>query len=63
MFTSIDAVVDKMHRQIRRYKDKRGRGRGRDAERSEMLMETAIAETSEEEPGTIVRAKRFSMVS
>ncbi len=61
MFTSIDAVVDKMHRQIRRYKDKRSRGRGRDAERAEIIMEATIAEPLEEEPGTIVRVKRFSM--
>ena len=62
MFTSIDAVVDKMHRQIRRYKDKRSRGRGRDSERAEMMMEAAITEPlEEEEAGTIVRVKRFSM--
>lgn len=61
MFTSIDAVVDKMHRQIRRYKDKRSRGRGRDSDRSEMMLEAAISEPIEEEPGTIVRVKRFSM--
>lgn len=61
MFTSIDAVVDKMHRQIRRYKDKRSRGRGRDSDRSEMMLESAISEPIEEEPGTIVRVKRFSM--
>lgn len=61
MFTSIDAVVDKMHRQIRRYKDKRSRGRGRDSDRTEMMLEAAISEPIEEEPGTIVRVKRFSM--
>ncbi len=61
MFTSIDAVVDKMHRQIRRYKDKRSRSRGRDNERAEMMMEATIVEPVEEDAGTIVRVKRFSM--
>ncbi len=55
MFASIDAVLDKMYRQIARYKGKRyGRGRGH----GEMLP---IEEELEEEPPRIVKIKRFAM--
>jgi putative sigma-54 modulation protein len=57
MFASIDAIVDKMYRQIVRYKGKRyGRGRG--------PGETPpVAEFEEEEAlPRIVRTKRFQVV-
>lgn len=55
IFASIDAVLDKMYRQIIRYKEKRYR-RGR--RRGEMPP----LEGYEEEPGRqIVKRKRFSM--
>jgi putative sigma-54 modulation protein len=60
MFASIDAVVDKMYRQIARYKGKRKRGR-RGAQVEEMgipIEDVAF----EEEEGRIVRTKRFSLV-
>ena len=64
MFASIDAVVDKMNRQIKRFKDKRQRGRGRDIDRAEQMETAAIemeAVAAEEETvsGKIVRTKRF----
>jgi putative sigma-54 modulation protein len=56
MFTSIDAVVDKMYRQIVRYKGKRyGRGRGP----GEIPPVEEIEE--EEEAPRIVRTKRFQV--
>ena len=57
MFATIDAVVDKMYRQIVRYKGKRyGRGRG--------PGETPPVEILEEEEATprIVRTKRFQVI-
>ena len=64
MFASIDAVVDKINRQVKRFKDKRQRSRTRELERVEQ-MEDAVAEmesaAAEEEvsSGRIVRTKRF----
>jgi putative sigma-54 modulation protein len=56
MFTSIDAIVDKMYRQIVRYKGKRyGRGRGP----GEL---PPMEELEEEAPPSIVRTKRFQVV-
>jgi putative sigma-54 modulation protein len=56
MFTSIDAVVDKMYRQIVRYKGKRyGRGRGP----GEIPPVEEVEE--EEELPRIVRTKRFQV--
>ncbi|MGA9348750.1 MAG: ribosome-associated translation inhibitor RaiA [Anaerolineae bacterium] len=56
MFTSIDAIVDKMYRQIVRYKGKRyGRGRGP----GEI---PPVEEFEEEAPPNIVRTKRFQVV-
>lgn len=55
MFASIDAIVDKMYRQIVRYKGKRyGRGRGP----GEI---PPVEEFEEEEPPRIVRIKRFQV--
>lgn len=55
MFASIDAIVDKMYRQIVRYKGKRyGRGRGP----GEV---PPVEEFEEEPPRRIVRTKRFQV--
>jgi putative sigma-54 modulation protein len=59
MFASIDAVMDKMGRQITRYKGKRRRSRrGAQVEELELLSE----ELEEEEEGEVVRVKRFQVV-
>ncbi len=55
VFTAFDAVLDKMYRQIRRYKTKR-RGRARPPE-EELLPPTE--EYEEETPRKIVRTKHF----
>jgi len=55
IFASIDAVLDKLYRQIIRYKEKlyrRGKGRG---------QMPPIEEYEEEPPRRIVRRKRFQM--
>ncbi len=57
MFASIDSVLDKMYRQIARYKGKRyGRGRAPQGERVPLEEER-----EEEEPPRIVRVKRFAL--
>jgi putative sigma-54 modulation protein len=55
MFASIDAVLDKMYRQIARYKGKR---QGRWQAATEVLP---IEEAVEETRGEIVRVKRFDV--
>jgi putative sigma-54 modulation protein len=73
IFTSVDMVMDKMKRQIDRYKSKRrGRLRGaqsreiqdlafeeREVDAQELLDE--ISEDDEDNDGTIVRVKRFQV--
>ena len=59
IFTSVDMVMDKMKRQIDRYKSKRRdrfRGAGADTSADELLLEE---EEEEEEEGHIVRTKTF----
>ena len=56
IFASIDAVLDKVYRQIARYKGKR-RDRGR-----RVRGESLPIEELEEEARRIVRVKQFSMV-
>ncbi len=61
MFASVDAVMDKIHRQIARFKGRRHdrRTQGSNAETAEMPV-PAEAEEEEETP-TIVRVKRFTL--
>ena len=55
MFASIDAVLDKMYRQIARYKGKR-------QDRWQIVVETPpLEEPVEETEGEIVRVKRFEV--
>jgi putative sigma-54 modulation protein len=56
---SVDAVLDKMYRQIMRYKGKRYRGRAQTRQLGESLEEVEEMELYEEEPHHIVRIKRF----
>jgi putative sigma-54 modulation protein len=67
IFAAVDAVLDKMQRQIERYKGKRRRqrvGAGVEAlaaaEEAEELEELA-RETDEEPLGTVARRKRFTL--
>ncbi len=56
MFASIDAVLDKMYRQIERYKGKR-------QDRVHVVTdELAVGEAAEEITGEIVRVKRFDVL-
>jgi putative sigma-54 modulation protein len=66
MFAAIDAVVDKMHRQIARYKGKRiNRWQGQKPNRGEeelLPLDMEISEElSEEQDRRIVRVKRFAV--
>ena len=60
MFTSIDAVLDKMYRQIARYKGKR-KNRWRAASVPVEPLPLEAEETFDEETSRIVRTKRFRM--
>ena len=60
MFTSIDAVLDKMYRQIARYKGKR-KNRWRGAAVTVEPLPLEAEETFDEESSNIVRTKRFRM--
>ena len=66
MFAAIDAVVDKMHRQIARYKGKQlDRWQGQALKRAETelppLDEDILEELAEEQTRRIVRVKRFAV--
>lgn len=60
IFSAVDAALDKMRRQIRRYKGKRDRGRG-DGQTIAEAVEAAVPEEVdvEEESPVIARRKRF----
>jgi putative sigma-54 modulation protein len=58
VFTAFDAVLDKMYRQIIRYKTRR-RDRAR-AQEGELMP--PVEEYEEETPGRIVRTKRFAVL-
>jgi putative sigma-54 modulation protein len=60
MFTSIDTVLDKMYRQIARYKGKR-KNRWRGAGMAAEPLPLELEEEPEEESSSIVRVKTFAM--
>jgi len=60
MFTSIDTVLDKMYRQIARYKGKR-KNRWRGSSLALEPLPLDFDEETEEESDNIVRIKRFAM--
>lgn len=62
IFAAIDAVAEKMQRQITRYKDRlhgRGQQRGTESVRTPELELLPEAESEEEPLGAIVRTKKF----
>lgn len=63
LFAAVDAVLEKMNRQIERYKGKRWRGRGDGTSAAELAAEpeeaAPVLEAEEEAPVTVVRRKRF----
>lgn len=66
MFAAIDAVMDKMHRQIARYKGKRidrwqGQRLNRDEHGMPPIEEEILEELVEEQERRIVRVKRFAV--
>ena len=60
MFSAIDTVLDKMYRQIARYKGKR-KNRWRGAGSTAEPLPIAMGEEAEEEARSIVRVKHFPM--
>jgi putative sigma-54 modulation protein len=60
MFSAIDTVLDKMYRQIARYKGKR-KNRWRGAGSAVEPLPIALEEETEDEPRRIVRVKHFPM--
>jgi putative sigma-54 modulation protein len=62
IFAAVDAALDKMQRQIERYKGKRQRGRGNGAG-ADMVVELEEEEALEPETpaATVVRRKRFGL--
>ncbi len=58
VFTALDEALDKMQRQIERYKGKHYRGRGDGLSVAQATM-AAMTEEEEEEQPVIVRRKRF----
>ena len=58
MFASIDAVADKLHRQIARFKDKRTR-RGRAPHGEPVPLPEGEMDIEDEDEAAVVRVKRF----
>jgi putative sigma-54 modulation protein len=63
IFASVDLAIDKIHRQIERYKGKRWRGRGDGKTISEATMPVAMGELDEPDAiELIARRKRHQLV-
>ena len=61
IFSAIDASVDKMQRQIERYKGKRRRGRGETLPETNLVMDEVEDEITAETP-VIARRKQFTLI-
>ena len=64
IFASIDAVIDKLYRQIERYRGKRKRryrGSGEEFDMGEPLPLAEAEASDEDEEPSIVRTKRFAL--
>jgi putative sigma-54 modulation protein len=63
LFAAVDAVVDKMYRQIERYKGKRRRRGDMQEQEPFAGLETAVQlEAEEMATGTVIRRKTFSVI-
>jgi putative sigma-54 modulation protein len=60
IFAAFDSALDKMSRQVERFKGKRIRGRGDGTPASEVVQETAEVEETPAQPA-IVRRKQFTL--
>lgn len=61
IFTAVDAAVEKMQRQMERYKGKHYRGRGDGKVAADVLVEIPEEELTEVEEPIVVRRKRFML--
>lgn len=61
VFAALDAALDKMQRQIERFKGKRNRGRGDGTTVAEITQETVVEEAENAGP-TIARRKTFTLI-
>ncbi len=61
IFAAFDSALDKMQRQIERYKGKRTRGRGDGTPASEVVQEAPVTVEADEMP-VIARRKQFTLV-
>lgn len=61
IFSAVDAAIEKMRRQIRRFKGKRDRGRGDGQTLADVIESGQVEEPAEKEP-VIARRKRFVLV-
>ena len=62
IFAAVDAVLDKISRQIERYKGKRQRGRGDGAGAEMVTSEVEVEPAIEQAPsGVVVRRKQFEL--
>ena len=62
IFAAVDAALDKMQRQIERFKGKRARGRGNGKSASQVAAEIPELEEAAEEGPVISRRKQFTLV-
>jgi putative sigma-54 modulation protein len=59
----LDATLEKLSRQIDRYKEKHRRGRGDGKSTADVALDTEpVSESNSEEPAMIVRRKRFDLI-
>lgn len=65
LFAAVDAVLEKMNRQIERYKGKHWRGRGDGADATQVMPEpeevAPLGDVDDEVPTLVVRRKRFHL--
>jgi len=58
IFTAIDSAIEKLQRQMERYKGKRQKGRG-DGKPASLVVTEAVEEEAVEDQSIIVRRKKF----